>query len=128
MTDQEQAVKFINTFSEESEKIFVGNQRHDLIFVNDIGFYFLSNRPSVTKYSELYPGVATTLEVQKEITKEIAAERIKWVVLVDSPLSYEPNNSSKSSGIKYLDNYIQANYHLVEEFGNYKILKNLDKN
>jgi hypothetical protein len=128
ITDQEQAVQYIKTHSVESEKIFVGNQRHDLIFVNDIGFYFLSNLPSVTKYSELYPGVATTLEVQKEITEEIAGESIKWVVLVDSPLSHEPNNSSKSSGINYLDNYIQANYYLVEEFGNYRILKYLEKN
>jgi len=126
MTDQEQAVEYIKTYSEDSEKIFVGNQRHDQIFVNDIGFYFLSNRQSVTKYSELYPGIATTLEVQKVIAEDIEAERINWVVLVNSPLSYEPNNSSKSSGIKYLDNYIHANFYLVEEFGNYKILRKME--
>jgi hypothetical protein len=37
--DQEQAVKFIATHTEKQEPIYVGNSRHDLISVNDIGFY-----------------------------------------------------------------------------------------
>jgi hypothetical protein len=76
----------------------VGNQRHDILFVNDAGFYYLAARPSATRYSELHPGVANTLPVQQEIAGELEAKQVKYLVLVDIWLSNEPNGSSKSTG------------------------------
>ncbi|MCL4529741.1 MAG: hypothetical protein M1282_10020, partial [Chloroflexi bacterium] len=69
--DQEQAVEYIKTHTDEDEPIFVGNQQHDRIVVNDVGFYFLANRPNASRYAELFPGVVTTLEVQKEIVQSM---------------------------------------------------------
>ncbi len=120
--NQEQAVEYIRAHTEEGESIFVGNQRHDLILINDIGFYFLSARQSPSKYSELYPGVATTLSVQQEIVHDIESKNVNWIVLFLAPESTEPNASANSSGIRYLDNFIRSQYSLVEEFGNYQIL------
>jgi len=119
--DQEMAIEYIRENTIENETIFVGNQRHDSIFVNDIGFYFLSARQSSSKYSELYSGVATTLPVQQAIVQDIEVKNTRWIVLVQIPQSTEPNASANNSGIIYLDNFIRTNYSLVEEFGHYQI-------
>src|SRR5690606_4985608 len=72
-TDQEKAVEYISA-NTDSEPIFVGNVRHDLISINDIGFYFLADRASATRYHELYPGVATTHSVQVSIIDDIKSK------------------------------------------------------
>jgi hypothetical protein len=125
--DQERAVEYIRAHTREGETIFVGNQRHDLILFNDVGFYFLSIRQSSSKYSELHPGVATTLSVQQEIVHDIESKNVNWIVLVLVPESTEPNASANSSGIRYLDDYIQSKYSLVEKFGNYQILQRITR-
>lgn len=119
--NQEDAIDYIKAHTNENESIFVGNQRHDTILINDIGFYFLSARQSSTKYSELHPGVATTLPVQKSIVQSIELRSVKWIVLVQVPESTEPNASAISSHVTYLDEFILSNYSLVKEFGNYQI-------
>lgn len=121
--DQELAVQYIQTVTQPTDAIFVGNQKHDRIFVSDIGFYYLADRLSGSRYHELYPGVATTLPVQTEIVEELASKSIQWVVLVKIWDSNEPNGSALSSGVKYLDEYLRTQYVSQAEFGNYKILK-----
>jgi hypothetical protein len=125
--DQEQAVEYIRTHTLDGESIFVGNRRHDLIFANDIGFYFLSNRPSATKYHELHPGVATTRSVQEVIVYDIESKNVNWIVLVYVHESEEPNASAVSSGVHFLDDFIRSKYVLVAEFGNYGIWKRVTK-
>ncbi len=119
--DEEQAVTFIRMNTQPSEPIFVGNQKHDRIFVSDIGFYYLAGRPSATRYHELYPGVATTLPIQQEIAGELEAKEVKWVVLVKIWDSNEPNGSALSSGVTYLDDYLRAHYRYIAAFGIYEI-------
>lgn len=121
--DEEQAAEFLQANTGPSEPIFVGNQKHDRIFVNDIGLYYLAGRESGTRYHELYPGVATTLPVQTEIALEIGLKDVKWIALVKIWDSNEPNKSALSSGVTYLDDYLRAHYLPVTEFGNYQILK-----
>lgn len=123
--NEEQAVHFIQAYTQENEPIFVGNQRHDILFVNDVGFYFLAGRPSATRYSELHPGVANTLPVQQEIANELEMKQVNFLVLVDIWLSTEPNGSSKSTGVVYLDNYIRKQYYEFAEFGEYQIWRRL---
>jgi hypothetical protein len=125
--DQEQAVEYIRTHTLDGESIFVGNRRHDLISVNDIGFYFLSNRPSATKYHDLFPGVATTRSVQEVIVYDIESKNVNWIVLVNEPESEEPNASAVSSGVHFLDDFIRSKYVPVAEFGDYGIWKRVTK-
>jgi len=120
-SNEERAVRYIQTHTAENEPIFVGNQRHDILFVNDAGFYYLAARPGATRYSELHPGVANTLPVQEEIAGELEVKKVKLLVLVDIWLSNEPNGSSKSTGVVYLDQYIRKNYTRVAQFGEYQI-------
>jgi hypothetical protein len=121
--NQEKAVQYIREHTPDGEIIFVGNQRHDLILANDIAFYFLADRPSGTKYSEMHTGAIRTRSVQEEIIQNLEAVDVQWVILVEMPESQEPNLSSVSSGVTILDEYIDANYSSVITFGGYEILK-----
>lgn len=120
-SNQAQAVEFIRTQTAPDEPIFVGNQRHDLIFVNDVSFYFLAGRPCPTAYHELHPGVATTLPVQQTIARDIEAQEVRWIVLVEWPVPSEPNGSAVSSGVRYLDDWIRAHYRQVVAWGEYTV-------
>ncbi|MFN2229239.1 MAG: hypothetical protein ACK2VA_05685 [Anaerolineae bacterium] len=119
--DQERAVAFVRARTDEDEPIFVGNDRHDQILINDVMFYFLADRPCPTPYHELHPGVATTLPVQQAIVEDLQAKQVTWAVTVEWPASTEPNGSAVSSGVHYLDEFIRANYRPTAEYGAYTV-------
>lgn len=120
------AIKFIQANTKPDEFIFVGNSRHDKIFVNDVMFYFLSERYSATKYHELHPGLATTEEIQREMIDELKRNNVKFIVLWSGAENVnEPNESAISSGVTVLDDFIKMNYVPVMYFGPYKILQKL---
>ena len=121
--DQERAAEYLRTHSQPGEPIFVGTSRHDRIFANDLLIYFLAERPSATRYAELHPGLATTLPVQQAIAEELAAKNVQWVALMKAFDAREPNASSTSSGVTYLDDYIRDHYQPETTFGSYQILR-----
>jgi hypothetical protein len=119
--NQQRAVLYVRSQTRPGEAIYLGNTRHDVVFVNDAGFYFLADRPPATRYSELHPGVATTQPVQQEIVAEIGANKVKFLVLVDMWVSNEPNESGVSSGVTVLDRYIRSHFSRVTGFGEYQV-------
>ena len=121
--DEEKAAVYIQLQTRPGEAIFVGNQKHNRIFVNDIGFYYLAGRPSSSRYHELYPAVATTLPIQQQIVNELETKQVKWVVLVKVGDSEEPNLSAADSGVFFLDEYIRFHYSEMAEFGTYRIME-----
>lgn len=125
MQDEAMAADYIRIVTQPTDRIFVGNQKHDRIFVNDIGFYFLADRLAGSRYHELYPGVATTLTVQQAIATELETRQVKWIILVNVWDSNEPNDSALSSGVTYLDQYFRDHFLYASEFGNYRILKRI---
>ena len=124
-SDQEQAVEFVMSHTRADDAIFVGNRQHDLIYVNDVGFYFLAARRCASHYSELHPGVATSLPVQQEIAEALESAGVRWVVLVDRPAPAEPNASSVSSGVGWLDDRLRSRYEPAARFGAYRILRRI---
>jgi len=122
---QELAVNYIQRHVPLNEKIFVCNAQHQNILINDIAFYFLSERHCAGKFHELHPGVATTLPVQEYIINELEKHSVNYIVVVTSPavVSKEPNKSSRYSGVAKLDNYIRTYFTAVERFGYYIIAK-----
>ena len=125
--NRQRAVDYIQANTQPEDPIYVGNQRHDMIFVSDVGLYFLAARPSATRYSELHPGVATTRPIQDEIIGELESKQVQFLVLMDMWLSQEPNESAVSSGVTVLDEYVRSHYRLTAQFGEYQILKRLDR-
>jgi hypothetical protein len=120
--DQASAIEEVRRKVPPGQHIFVGNGRHDRIFINDILFYFLADRPSATKYHELHPGVATTADVQQRIILELMSKRVRVVVLWEGVDEVnEPNLSSVSSGVHLLDDFLHSEYVEVARFGQYSV-------
>ncbi len=117
----EEALAHVRDVVPPGERIFVGNGRHDRIYINDVMFYFLSGRGSATRYHELHPGLATTAGVQREIVRELEAHRVGHVVLNDRSHPPEPNASSRSSGVHLLDEYLRREFVPVRTFGTHAV-------
>jgi Dolichyl-phosphate-mannose-protein mannosyltransferase len=118
------AVLFILQNTQPNERIFVGNTFHDKIFVNEPMFYFLAERHSATRYHELHPGVATTAPVQQEIVNDLEKYHVNYMVLSSQfEQAHEPNESSISSGVYILDDYIHSRFQPMMQYGPYMIWK-----
>jgi hypothetical protein len=119
--EQQQAALSLQGRTSPEERIYSGNLRHDIIFVNDVGFYYIAGRLPGTRYHELHPGVANTLPVQQEIARNLNDRQVKWAVLVDIWISNEPNASSQSSGVFYLDQRLREEFEPVTQYGIYQL-------
>jgi hypothetical protein len=118
----EAVITRVRQLTDAGSPIFVGNDRHDRLFINDALFYFLANRRNATRYNELHPGVATTGAVQLEIIQDILARDVRVVVIRTErhPLELH-NQSSRSSGITRLDDFLRRTFVVRETYGDYEI-------
>jgi hypothetical protein len=117
------AIRDVQQHTSSQDRIFVGAGRHDKLFLNDVRFYFVAGRPSVTKWHELHPGVQTTLPIQNEIIESMRAYSPKLIVLNSTwDDILEPNDSRYSSGVTILDGYIREHYAPRSTFGSVTIL------
>ncbi len=125
----EETVTFVDKVVPPQEKIFVGNSRHDRIFINNVMFYFLARRRPAIRYHELHPGIATTLEAQREIIEELERSEVQWIVLwKGSEGVHEPNDSSRSSGVTLLDDFVRKSFRPVQTCGDYTVYHRLIEN
>lgn len=113
-------VKYVQDNTILGESIYSGVQDHSRLFVNDAMLYFLTNRPPADRYLELEPGISNTSQGQEEIINALKRKNVHMIVL-SNELSNEPNNTSRSNGVKILDEFIRANYHLDRSFGNFMV-------
>ena len=121
--DLADAARFVRANSSPGERIFVGNERHDLLAYNAPLVYFLAGRPNATRYDNLHPGVATTRAVQEEIVRSLEASGARWIVLWAGPPPGEPNESGLSSGVVVLDEWISRRAREAARFGGFRVLK-----
>ncbi|MCE7981539.1 MAG: hypothetical protein DYG89_10125 [Caldilinea sp. CFX5] len=119
--EQTAMIDYLNGLDADQGALYVGVPTHDRIFINDVSFYFLADRPIATLYHELHPGVATTLPVQEEIAQALETQQTPWVVIADFGNPNEPNGSALSSGVTHLDEYLRSHYTLHKQFGNYQL-------
>ena len=116
--DDAKIALFIESRTRPDEPVYVGPSRHDRIFVNNILLQYLMARPAATKWHESHPGIQTTEQVQREMIAEFTARSVRYLVLsAEWEGVREPNASAVSSGVTLLDDYIKANYEVVETFG-----------
>lgn len=119
-TDQVHAVDYLETVTGPGERIFSGAGRHDVIFGNDMSFYFLAERPAGTYYHELHPGITDSPAVQEEIRGELERNGADYIVLYDGFRSRLPQVEKKDS---VLDTYFQNRFDEVWREGDYSIRK-----
>lgn len=120
---QMQVVEFVNKNFNPTEPVFIGNTRHDKIFVNDASMYFLLGRAIPVKWNEMHPGVVTTRDVQQAIIKQLDERKVNVVVIANMPEPQEKNASAVSSGVHVLDDYIKNNYKPVFSNNRYQVLE-----
>jgi hypothetical protein len=121
--DQAEAIEFIQQRVAASETIFVGNAKHDISSMNDAMFYFLSGRGNATRYDELLANRVSRLDVQEEIIRDLQDKDVRYVILFSGLMHYiEPNQSSVSSGVTVLDDFIRDSYEIEANLGHYTIL------
>ena len=117
-----QTIDFIQTHTRPDQKLFVGLTRHDRTIANDNLIYFATQRLPATKWSHFDPGLQNSYPIQLEMVGELKAASPPYIIL-DSEFDsiHEPNDSSISSGVTLLDDFIHRNYKHVQSFGEMSI-------
>ena len=111
------AARYIEANSLREDRIFVGYQRHDRLSVNDILIYFECARRPATKWYQFDPGLQTSEAIQRETVRELQSVKPRYVLLYPAEDFSEPNESSISTGVTLLDDFIRSNYRETKKFG-----------
>jgi hypothetical protein len=116
--DRARTIEFIDSHTTPDQPLYVGLIRHDKIFAADNITYFATQRLPATRWSELDPDLESRYDVQTQMVDEFEKNVPPYIVL-DSEFAQqnEPNDSSKSSGVTLLDDYIRDRYQQVASFG-----------
>jgi hypothetical protein len=116
--DRIQTIEFIDSNTRPDQTLFVGLARHDRVFANDNLIYFATQRLPATRWSEFDPDLQSREDIQIQMVHELETNAPPYVVL-DSEFEsvHEPNDSSISSGVTLLDDYLHSKYRQVETFG-----------
>jgi hypothetical protein len=125
--DELQAVRYLRTRSKPDEAIFVGVPDHSRIYVNNLRFYFLADRPIGVHAFQLETRVATEAPVQQAIIHDLDQNNVKWVILDGT--KWTPDKAFLAHpyvGSKLLDQYIASHYREEAEVGAYSILSRWD--
>jgi 4-amino-4-deoxy-L-arabinose transferase-like glycosyltransferase len=126
----ENLVDFVDSNVPQSEELFVGVHRHDVVVVGDTLIYFILDRPIASRYQELHPAWTDTAPIQQEIIEDLQAKKVSVIILKRIFTEDELNRTKKdflknlpNIGATDLDDFIQDNYVKVQKFGPYTIWK-----
>lgn len=116
--DRIETIEFIDSHTRPNQPLFVGLAKHDTIIGNDNLIYFAAQRLPATRWSEFDPDLQNREDIQNQMVYELETGAPPYVVL-DSEFEslHEPNDSSISSGVTVLDEYLHSRYRHVETFG-----------
>jgi hypothetical protein len=124
--DRIQTIEFIDSHTSKDQQLFVGLMKHDRIFANDNLIYFATQRLPATRWSHFDPDLQSRYDIQSQMTHEFEVNAPPYIVLdSEFDLVHEPNDSSKSSGVFLLDNYLRNKYQLTQTFGVMSIWKRI---
>src|SRR3954449_10399164 len=103
------------------EPIYVAPRRSDLVTINNPLLYVLTERPNVL--GEDF-ALQTSAAQQTRIVAALARARPRVVIRWLDPISSksEPNSRGTPSGAHQLDDWLGANYRVVETDGYYAVL------
>ena len=116
-------VNLIGRVTAPGERIYLGTDRHDKAFANEVGLYFAVDRRPGTRWYQLDPGLTTRADIQREMIADLAHNRVRWIVLDSTYTAYrEPNASAVPSGVRLLDEWIGRNYRAVGRYAEFTFL------
>jgi hypothetical protein len=117
-----QTIEFIDSHTRPNQELYVGTTKHDRIFANDNIIYFGAQRLPATHWSHFDPGLQNSYEIQAQMVDELNSNAPPYIVL-DSEFDgiREPNDSSRSTGVTLLDEYIHDEYQHIGDFGDMAI-------
>jgi hypothetical protein len=78
--------------------------------------YVMSDRPNPTRFSHLYPGAASSLELQ-EVIHILDARPVKLVVVSEADLAFWGPPAKNAA----LETYLTEHYHLAASFSEYQV-------
>jgi hypothetical protein len=120
--DRIQTIEFIDSHTRPDQTLFLGVPKHDRVFANDMLTYFASQRLPATMWAHFDPDLQSRYDIQVQMVHDLEINRPPYVVLdSEYDLIHEPNDSSKSSGVTVLDEYLHKNYRHTETFGDMAI-------
>jgi Dolichyl-phosphate-mannose-protein mannosyltransferase len=116
--DRIRAIEYIRGHTLPGQSLYSGLRKHDRIVANDNLIYFATQRLPATRWSHFDPDLQNRYEIQMQMVHELQQNAPPYIAL-DSEFDAvrEPNDSSTSSGVMLLDDYIQKEYQPNETFG-----------
>jgi len=109
---------YLSRHTAAQDRVLVGLAETDRVFVNPLLINYAANRLPGTHWSQYDPGLQNRADIQRQMVAELQAGDVRWVVRDTSFDDYiEPNRSSWHSGVRLLDDFVEARYRPVAEAG-----------
>jgi hypothetical protein len=122
--DRIRAIEYISSHTLPGQSLYSGLRKHDRIVANDNLIYFATQRLPATRWSHFDPDLQNRYEIQMQMVHELQQSAPPYIALdSEFDLVREPNDSSTSSGVTLLDDYIQKEYQMSEAFGTMTVLR-----
>lgn len=116
--DRIRTIEFLRAHIPPDQPLYVGLKHHDRIFANDNITYFATQHLPATHWSHLDPDLETRYDIQTQMIHELERNKPPYIVIdAEFDSAGEPNDSSRSSGVLLLDNYLHDEYQPIETFG-----------
>ncbi len=110
--------EYISRHTAPGQPLYSGLGHHDRVFANDNLVYFATQRLPATRWSHFDPDLQNRPDIQTQMVHELEQNPPPYIVLdSEFDLVREPNDSSLSSGVMLMDNYIHDKYQPSETFG-----------
>jgi hypothetical protein len=120
--DHIRTIEFIAGHTKPEQTLFVGLPRHDKIFANDNLIYFAAQRLPATRWSHFDPDLQNRADIQRQMILDLDLNAPPYLIRdSEFEIAHEPNDSSKSSGVTLLDDYLALKYQPVQTFGELSI-------
>jgi len=126
----EPIARFFRENTRENERIYAGLLRHDAIVINKPIFYAVTGRASCCRYSELHPGVADRITVQREIIADLERHNVRgliiwnfgWSNAVLDEFKARSMAAAADGGATLLDEYIAERFEPIAQYDEYVVM------
>lgn len=122
------AVQYVRDHSAPDSRLYVGLERTDRVFINDVLFYFLAQRLPAVHDHQFDPLIATTPEAQQRMIADLERTRPPLAVLWRG-LTEEADTHARPvpDGANLIDLYVRQQYRPAATFGDYLVCERIER-